>query len=194
MGTLEAAAKRRRKKHDIQNAVFNAVGAAGIIAVAIVAPNALQLLRYVPANRFTFDSRAKSALHQLAKKGLVTFVERDGKRYARLTKEGETAFAFEREMRSFQEVRKRRWDKQWRMVLFDIPERRRKVRLRLRTIMREIGFVRVQDSAWVYPYDCEEFVALLKAELKIGKDVLYVIVSEMEYDRPLRTHFRLPLA
>lgn len=192
MSTLEVAAKHRRRRHNIQKAVFNTVGAAGVLAVAVVAPNALQLLRYVPANRFTFDSRATSALGRLAKKRLVAFVERDGKKYARLTKEGRAAFAFEQEKLSLQERRKRKWDGQWRMVLFDIPERRRSVRFRLRSIMREIGFVRVQDSAWAYPYACEEFVALLKAELKIGKDVLYVIVSEMEHDKQLRVHFHLP--
>lgn len=58
--------------------------------------------------------------------------------------------------------------------------------------MSEIGFVRLQDSVWVYPYDCEDFVALLKAELKIGKDVLYAIVDTIEQDKNLRRYFNLP--
>ena len=58
--------------------------------------------------------------------------------------------------------------------------------------MREIGFVRLQDSVWVYPYDCEDFIALLKAELKIGRDVLYAIVDTIEHDKNLRQHFNLP--
>ncbi len=57
--------------------------------------------------------------------------------------------------------------------------------------MRELGFVRLQDSVWVFPYSCEEFLALLKAELKIGTSVLYMVVEEIENDKHLREHFNL---
>ena len=59
--------------------------------------------------------------------------------------------------------------------------------------MKEVGFVCLQDSVWVYPYDCEEFMALLKAELRVGKDVLYAIVERIENDKTIRTHFKLPV-
>ena len=86
----------------------------------------------------------------------------------------------------------KKWDGKWRMVVFDVPEKRRMVRLRLCATMREVGFVRLQDSVWVYPYDCEDFIAMLKAELKIGKDVLYAIADTIEHDRNIREHFHLP--
>lgn len=54
-----------------------------------------------------------------------------------------------------------------------------------------LGFVRLQDSVWVYPYDCEDLITLLKADLKVGKDVLYVVADRIEYDQPLRTLFDL---
>ncbi|KKW42146.1 MAG: hypothetical protein UY91_C0006G0018 [Parcubacteria group bacterium GW2011_GWB1_55_9] len=76
---------------------------------------------------------------------------------------------------------------------FDVPEKRKKIRERLRFEMQEVGFLHLQDSAWVYPYDCEEFIALLKADLHIGKDVLYAIVEEIENDKWIRKHFSLPL-
>lgn len=79
------------------------------------------------------------------------------------------------------------------MVVFDVPERQSRVRARLRAVMREIGFVRLQDSVWVYPYDCEDFITLLKAELKMGKNVLYAIVDTIEQDKNLRQQFDLPL-
>ncbi len=77
------------------------------------------------------------------------------------------------------------------MVVFDVPERRRRIRVHLRAYMNEVGFMRLQDSVWVYPYDCEDFITLVKAQLKIGKDVLYAIVDTIEYDKNIRAHFRL---
>jgi len=77
------------------------------------------------------------------------------------------------------------------MIVFDIPERRRVIRNRLRMTMEELGFMRLQDSVWVFPYDCEDFIALLKADMRIGTAVLYVIVEEIENDSHLREHFGL---
>ena len=48
-------------------------------------------------------------------------------------------------------IEKRRWDRRWRIVIFDIPERRKSVRAKLRRFMQEYGFVRLQDSVWIYP-------------------------------------------
>ena len=57
--------------------------------------------------------------------------------------------------------------------------------------MRESGFLCIQGSVWVYPYDCEDLVALLKADLHIGKDVLYTIVEKIENDAWIKKHFNL---
>ena len=61
-----------------------------------------------------------------------------------------------------------------------------------RRFMAEYGFVRLQDSVWIYPYDCEDLIALAKASLRIGADVLYMIVERLERDKHLREHFGLP--
>lgn len=191
MGKLEEAFRKRKKKQDIQHAVLATVAVTGFVAFAAVAGNALQLLKYLPNEKYNLRYRTKSAVGRLVAKKYVVWVERDGKKYLRITEEGHKAFAFEQAKVALKN-QKKKWDGRWRMVVFDIPERRSAVRFRLRRIMSEIGFVRLQDSVWVYPYDCEDFVALLKAELKIGRDVLYTIVDTIEHDRDIRAHFRLP--
>ena len=90
-------------------------------------------------------------------------------------------------------AKKRKWDRRWRVVIFDIPERRKSVRASLRRFMNEYGFVRLQDSVWIYPYDCEDLIALAKANFRVGADVLYMIVERLEHDKHLREHFKLPL-
>ena len=88
-------------------------------------------------------------------------------------------------------AKKRRWNGRWAVVIFDIPERRRRTGDRLRIMMQETSFVRLQDGVWVFPYDCEDFISLVKAELKIGAAVLYMVVEHIENDKHLRSHFGL---
>lgn len=191
MGKLEEKSRKRKKKKDIQNAVLAVVAVTGFLAFAAIAGNALQLLDYLPNEKYNLKYRMKSVAGRLVAKGYVIWVERDGKKYLRLTDAGKKALAFEQAKVALKN-QKKKWDGRWRMVVFDVPERRKHVRNRLRAVMCEIGFVRLQDSVWVYPYDCEDFVALLKAELKIGKDVLYAIADTIEHDKSLRLHFKLP--
>ena len=77
------------------------------------------------------------------------------------------------------------------MLIFDIKEQRRYGRDRLRLILKQIGFKQVQRSVWVYPYDCEDLMALLKADLKLGISVLYMVVEHIENDKHLRAQFAL---
>jgi len=70
--------------------------------------------------------------------------------------------------------------------------RGRRLRIIVTVIGRSAGFVRLQDSVWVYPYDCEDFTALLKADLHIGREVIYIIAESIENDGWLREQFNLP--
>ncbi|MFA6278483.1 MAG: hypothetical protein WCS97_00100 [Candidatus Paceibacterota bacterium] len=192
MGKLEETSRKRKKKRDIQHAVLAAVAVTGFIAVAAIAGNALQLLKYLPNEKYNLRYRAKSASGRLVTKGYANWIERDGKKFLRITPKGRKAVALEQAKVAIKN-QKKKWDKRWRMIVFDIPERRSRVRFRLCAVMREVGFIRLQDSVWVYPYDCEDFIALLKAELKIGKDVLYAIADTIEHDKGIRRQFNLPL-
>ena len=87
------------------------------------------------------------------------------------------------------EFNEKDWDGKWRVVIFDIPEERKSIRNQIRKALVSVGFMRLQDSVWVYPYDCEDFITLLKADFKIGKEVLYMIVEELEYDKPVKSYF-----
>jgi len=192
MGFVEKEARRVRRLRTFQKAMLIAV-LAGVMVVIGAVPDATQILKYFRGYKkgARFNYQAKNALGRLAKSGLVIFEERDGKRYARVTEAGERMLELE-SLREKSAQKPKRWDGRWRVVLFDIPERRRGVRNRLRLFMQEFGFVRLQDSVWVYPYDCEDLIALAKANFRIGFDVLYMIAEQLEGDKYLREHFGLP--
>lgn len=192
MGTVEAEAKIKRRKRDLRNATLITIGLAGTLAVAAVAPNMFQLLGKTGVLT-QLKYRSKGVLARLKQKGEIEFVERDGKKYVQLTDLGEKILDLQREKLNLMNKKPRKWDRRYRLVMFDIPEKRRRIRKLLRLEMQEIGFLRIQDSVWVYPFDCEEFVALLKADMRIGKDVLYAVVEEIENDKWIRKHFNLPI-
>ena len=192
MGKIEHISRERRRRGYIRDAVLGTIAVSGILLLAMTAPNVLKLLAHVPGmKKYRVNEKVRSALTGLAQKGLIVFEERGGKRYARITEKGTRALVIEQYKTRMKFERKPRWDSRWRIVMFDIPERRRGVRDHLRNTMRSLGFVRLQDSAWVFPYDCEDVIALLKADARIGSAVLYIIADSIENDRGLRENFGL---
>ena len=49
-----------------------------------------------------------------------------------------------------------KWDGKWRMVLFDIPNSKKKEREILRATLKRIGFAKYQESVFVLPYECKK--------------------------------------
>ena len=187
MGKMEAENRQRTRRNELRKIILQTVQTAGIIGVAVLAPNvvgAMAKMGMIPSSRQK-DVVSRSS-QRLVKSGLMEW--KNSK--LRLTTKGERALRA-LTLQEFSNTKPRKWDKKWRVLIFDIPERRRALRIKLRTTLRTIGFIRLQDSVWVYPYDCEDLIVLLKADFHVGDDVLYMIVDSIERDGKLREHFNL---
>ena len=179
----------RNKREDVRRAILSAVGAAGILVIGATIPNAVRALPM-----FGIGSRkyyARSALGRLFKNDLIRFEMSDGKRYLKLTNKGHTKLAM-LELEHLEQKKPPRWDGKWRILIFDIKEVQRYQRDRMRAGLVDLGFTKLQNSVWVYPYDCEDMLFLLKTYYGFGKNVLYIIAEKIEHDIELRKHFNLP--
>lgn len=193
MGTLETEHRQRARRNQIQHAILATVSVAGILAVGLMAPNAISLLRTLGLDEKLsqkFD-KSKNAIYfarrRLVKKGLLTY--ENG--FLKMTEKGRETLRH-LEFQNFKHTIPKRWDKKWRILIFDIKEKQRGVRDKLRITLIAVGFVHLQDSVWVFPYPCEDLVTLLKADFKIGKELLYLIVDTLENDKNLKKVFNLP--
>jgi len=76
--------------------------------------------------------------------------------------------------------RKRRKDKKWQMVLFDIPETRHKDRDLFRKQLRYLGYKKLQQSIWVCPYDVLKDTQILIKRYKLDRFVRLLLVEEIK--------------
>lgn len=187
MGKMEESNKRRIRKGQIQKILLQSVKAVGFLSIALLAPNALAMMKKMGIIQHKRQNEVvKSSARKLTEKGLLVY--KDGK--YQLTKFGEQNLRIW-ELGDYKLQSAKKWDKKWRVIIFDIPEYKRKIRNQVRFILNSAGFYRLQDSVWVSPIDCEETIVLLKADFNIGKDLLYMIVDEIENDKHLLNHFNL---
>ena len=183
------------KRLPIQTIALRTLYATGAITTALVAPKMLGLFPFLDRGkkrRKELYERADQALYRLKDKKLITFSKIEGRRpIVHLTKSGE-AEVLKIILQKYKISETAVWDGKWRVVIFDIREKRRHIRQRLRELLVGAGMVRLQDSVWVHPYPCDEFVAIVRANLRSGTgELLYFIVEGLESDRRLREHFNL---
>lgn len=189
MGTLEANARKKARRRSIQRAMLTAAKTGLLIGIAMTAPNVIGAMKKIGI--VDFDSADASSIARARTRMLRTgLLEKNRQGFLCLSEKGRLQLRRMVERERVQE-KPRKWDKRWRVLIFDIPEYRKSTRVKLRRTLHTVGFMRLQDSVWIYPYDCENFVALLKADFKIGKDVLYMIVDEVENDARIRAQFGL---
>lgn len=84
-----------------------------------------------------------------------------------------------------------KWDKKWRMVLFDIPVKKLKQRNAFRARLKELGLVLYQHSVWVYPYPLEETVRSISDFYRISDCVLFAVAEQLNGEKKLRKQFGL---
>ncbi len=83
------------------------------------------------------------------------------------------------------------WDGKWRVVIFDVWENARIKRNLLRNEIKYFGFIQLQRSVWIYPYECSDFIELLKTDLSFGKNIRYMTVESLDHDENLRRFFKI---
>ena len=147
MGTLEIEAKAIRRRGEIRDALLLTLVIGGMIAMGAAPRAVIPQLGRKPLDARRYANHVRTAAGRLVQQGLATWVRRDGKVFLRITPAGKHKLEFMTEKLKLSK-KGRRWDKRWRLVAFDIPERRRGTRTRLRKVMAEVGFVRLQDSGF----------------------------------------------
>ncbi|KKQ31626.1 MAG: Repressor in the phenylacetic acid catabolism [Candidatus Nomurabacteria bacterium GW2011_GWA1_37_20] len=81
------------------------------------------------------------------------------------------------------------WDGKWRLVMYDLPIRFKKIRNAFRWKLQDLGFFQFQKSVWIYPYPCEEEILFVADFYGVRKHIEILEVNKILDDRQLKTHF-----
>jgi len=110
--------------------------------------------RYKRHNFYQLVSRSLKTKH-------IEKIEKDEKIYMRITSEGRKTIQRDFPMLLLQN---RSWDGKWRIVMFDVEEANKKIREKLRSKLKELGFGMLQKSVFVSPHDiAKDFMEFAQA-------------------------------
>ena len=174
------------------------MAAAGpIILSSLFLPNAAQMLKPLIKWRKNWNKIDRHLIHdaikRLNKKRLIELTQKNDNLYIEITKNGQKL------VKSFDYddlvlLQLKRWDKKWRLVVFDIPEKKKKERRAFSMKLKNLGFYPLQESVFIYPYDCQDEIDFVCEFLSISQYVNYCLVETLDKkEGELRKFFNLPI-
>jgi len=116
-------------------------------------------------------------IYHLKKKGYIKIKNLENKQGILLTKRG-TEKALRAGFKT--EEKNKRKDGKWQMLIFDIPEKKRKLRDILRENLHFLGYKKLQQSVWVCPYDVLKETESVLRRYSLDPYVKLFLIEEIE--------------
>lgn len=181
---------RKPKIGPAGEAIIASIALVGVISILALAPGMASVIApFIKKKKYFKKQTIQRSIDSLIRSGLVEKnISKNGAVTLQLTRKGKWEALLR--SKSF-DTKKEKWDSMWRVVIFDVPQTKNKLRHELRRAMKLYGFKMLQQSVWVYPHACDDFVEILKKHLGVSNDVLYMKVAFIENDKHLRREFAL---
>ncbi len=146
------------------------------------------LIKEVVKKRKIDRIKVKRAMNILEKKEIISFEEKNDQVFVQLNENGRSTI-LKYSIKSLLDLKRRnKWQGKWYLVFFDVPEIQRNKRDYLRRFLLELGFYPYQKSVYLFPYECEKEINLIKRIVE-GKGYIKYIVAEKIEDEPQVINF-----
>lgn len=83
----------------------------------------------------------------------------------------------------------KRWDGLWRIVIFDIPESKKKARDAVSGKLKAIGMMPIQKSVFICPYNCKDEIDFITEIFEITPFVRFITANEIDIALDLKRKF-----
>jgi len=181
----------REKIKSIAKCVMGVLGVAGVLTIAAVAPNSVQMLKMFGLKDKRYKTKSVySSLRRMQNQRLIEITERDGQTIISITEKGKKRF-LSYNFETMTIFAPKKWDGKWRIVGFDIPEKKKSAREALRKKIRELGFMTLQKSLFVLPYDCKKEIEFIGEFFGVGKCIVYAEASFINNQEYYKERFNL---
>jgi CRISPR-associated endonuclease Cas2 len=136
-----------------------------------------------------FPSEVERVANRLERKGFVEKIETEQGIKIRILTKGKSELL----MFNLRDLKPKTgiFDGTWRMVFFDIEEKKRRTRNLLTKYLRQLGMVEMQESIYVSPHDITAEVKYIRELLDIANNVKIGELSKLENSEELRELFKV---
>ena len=183
---------RKFKRNELSKELLKISGGLLIIGAVIVAPGLAEIYRYYKAYKRSEKARIRQAMRKLEGKKYIRVREINNGTVLSITPEGKKELL----RYDYDDLKIKKpniWDKKWRIIIFDIPEKKKIVRDQINLKLKELGFEDLQKSTFIFPYECRNEVEFIKNHFYLKNEIRYILAEEIDNQSNLVKLFGLKI-
>ena len=180
--------KKNNNKRDItKKLLIWILASGGIVVLSLLAP---QLPYQLLKSYLRHKSNLQKRLDDLEKRGWIKVEKQGNEVIVKLVKKGKLQIQ-KYQIDDLKIEKPEKWDGKWRIVIFDIPDKKKLAREVLRNKLNELGFRSLQKSVFVLPYPCKKEIEVIKSVYEIWPYVNFITADEIDNQKKLINKFNL---
>ena len=84
-----------------------------------------------------------------------------------------------------------KWDRKWRIVMFDVPEKHKRARDALSRSLKRMGFAQLQKSVFVHPFECSKETMFVAEFFNVRQYIRHVLADHIDNEALLKKKFHI---
>jgi len=178
------------ENRELAKEILKGLALGGFIIACIAMPNLAQVINLFKPNNARDRYRVKRAMKSLQEKRFVNVYTKNGKEVVEITNEGKKK-VLEYDVDDMKLGIPKKWDGWWRIVMFDIPQSKKKGRDAVSRKIKELGMYPIQKSVFVSPYICKNEIDFIGEFFDVRKHIIYIKAKEIEGAYKLKEYFNV---
>lgn len=171
----------KKPKSEITKDIFKLILMTGALTVASTSPyfakNIIACYKHYKKSKKCPPKKIIDTFYNLKKHGLINIKNQNRQIYISLTEKGKQKANW-MQINDLKIKKPKKWDKKWRLIIFDVSELKKVYREALRGKLKELKFYPLQKSIWICPFDCRAEIELLKSFFGLSDNELRIIIAE----------------
>ena len=177
-------------KGELAKEILMAVAGVALLAGCIAMPGLTKVIPLFGSRGASDRQRARQAMKRLESKKLIRIFTRDNNEVVEITKAGKKK-VLEYNLNDMKLKKPLKWDGWWRVVMFDIPQPKKRARDAVSRKIRELGMYPIQKSVFVSPYVCKNEIDFIGEFFGVREHIIYMKAKEIEGVGKLKEYFHV---
>lgn len=181
---------KRYEKGELAKEILTGLVAGGFVIACFAFPGFAQVAALFNPKDSYERHRIRQAVRCLEKKKYVRIFRKNGKDVIEITKSGnKRVLAYRIEEMKLKIPEK--WGGWWYIIMFDIPEKKKRWRDAMSFRIKEFGLYPIQKSIFVSPYHCKDEIDFIGEFFKVRDSIIYIKAKEIEGAEDIKKYFQL---
>lgn len=175
------------EKGEIARIILLSLLAAGAFTLVLAMPGLAHIYKLFGAKSSKERQRVKQSLNGLERRGVIKTRGGGDGMLIYLSKKG----VKQAKLEDIAIEPQKTWDGVWRIIAFDIPEKKKRARRAFSNKLRDIGCFQLQKSVVITPYPCRDEVEFVADYFRVRKYIQYIKAVGIENEDRVKREFGL---